>query len=540
MIAMAFIDFLRVLFAFALAFTGVPMLGQGYRLWRGEPINRLPAEWIPIVLRAFVLASFAAETLGSVLGSVRLCLSGLIFAACAVGTTYGFLKSQQVRLELKEQSEESIWQPLVTLLEPQQPPEFQSQPKAERFQRGGCFTAATMFRLLLALTAYAFARPAMHQLSFDYPASYFRTVSLAALTAGGSSWQADGSVALLAPLVSFSGLDAASVTRFAGPIFGAIFAALIAICVWQVWRTTTAAALTLGLFACVAFASSHANWELQPSLISTVYWTAAAAVLPYSWRFALLAAATGFLTAPEQWVPIVIAVLLAVGLYLGYWLRSLKGFAGSTLAATECLGTILLVLFLQHGANPDPQPSQYESAARACQRIASQFHRNDWLVVSPFQELAFTYGHGWHLELGEFVARFHRTDVSGSTFSFPYEANNVFFFVERRPLPLGSRTGNPKAIWRYSPAESSEWPTFLSCDPLGRASLEYQAAALLTAYALKHKNLSVFQQDDFLTVYRLVSRQPGGFAAHLTVHDSQFLSRQILAGPLEPELLVTN
>lgn len=389
MIAMAVLEFLRVLFAFALTFLVLPLLAEGYRLWRGEPMDRQPADWIPILLRAFVFASFAAETLGLVLGSIRLCLPGLIVTGCVLWSVRGFLVAHQVRSGLKEADAQTVWRPLIALLEPQQSSELRSQLASMRFQPVAPSATAAVLWALLALTLLGFARPAIQQVSFDHPESYLRVISLAGLTRG-NLWQADGSVAFLAPLVSFSGLDAASVIQFTGPILSAIFAALITVCVWQVWRTTTAAAVTLGLFFCIALAYSHAQWELLPNAMAIVYWTAGAAIWPYSRRHSLMAAATGFMIAPGQWVALVICLLLVLAVQLSGWLRSQWRFTGSVLAAVQCLAMIGAVTVVWQRANPDPQLSQYESAARTCKKITRQFHRNEWLVVSPFQELAFT------------------------------------------------------------------------------------------------------------------------------------------------------
>jgi hypothetical protein len=214
--------------------------------------------------------------------------------------------------------------------------------------------------------------------------------------------------------------------------------------------------------------------------------------------------------APGEWIPIAIGCLAFAGVYLSLQFRKHLKFSGQPLAIVVSLVFVASVLMLWHRANPDPQLSQYESAARTCKKITRDFHRNEWLIVSPFQELALTYGHGWHTELSEFVTKFRQADVSKASFSFPYEMPDVFFFVERRPLRLGSRNGTYEPVWRYAPAEASEWSTFLNGDPNGRASLEYQAAEMLNTYLSTHKNLSLFYQDDNLSVYHLATTHAGG------------------------------
>ncbi len=506
---MTALEFLRVLFAFMLVFLALPLLSEGHRLWRGEPFNRPPEQWIPIILRSFVLASFVAEILCLVLGSIRLCLPGLVITASVLWCARGFLIAHQIRSGLNEEYAQSIWRPIIALLEPQQSSELQNQLRAMRFQPPVFSPSATLVIALLTLMLFAFTRPAILQVSFDHPESYVRTVSLAALS-DGRMWSPDGSVAFLAPVVFFSGLDAASVVRFTGPILVALFAGLMAICAWHVWRISAAAVATLALFFCVALSCSHSHSELIPGLIAVVYWSAAAILLSYSWKYSLVSAAIAIMIAPEQWIGIAVCFLLVASMHVSFLIRSRLGSVGTVLASALSILLVSYIISLWNHVIPDPQLSQYESAARTCRKITRQFHRNEWLVVSPFQELAFTYGHGWHVELSQFVSRFHQADVSKPKFSFPYEAADVFFFVERKPLRLGSHGGNYKPVWRYAPAESTEWSSFLYGDPLGRASLEYQAAELLNNYAASHKNLTVFYQDDDVAVYHLAAIQSGG------------------------------
>jgi hypothetical protein len=124
--------------------------------------------------------------------------------------------------------------------------------------------------------------------------------------------------------------------------------------------------------------------------------------------------------------------------------------------------------------------------------------------VSPFQELAFTYGQGWHVELSDFVSRFNIDEVADPHFVFPYDCPDVFFFVERRPIVGVSAGAVRKPVWRYSPAESADWAAFLYTDPIGRNSLEYRAGRLLAAYALHHKDISLFYEDDDILVFHLI------------------------------------
>ena len=219
-----------------------------------------------------------------------------------------------------------------------------------------------------------------------------------------------------------------------------------------------------------------------------------------------MAAATAFMIAPTQWIPMLACGLLILSLLF-------SACSGPRLhrwvAAPLATALILVVVLVWLAQRPPARVVQYESAARISTKIGDEFHRNEWLVVSPFQELAFTYGQGWHSELSEFVSEFTPSQVSRPTFSFPYDSPHVFFFVERRPLLAGSPSLRRTAIWRYAPAESRDKAAFFYGDPQGRASLEYRAAELLNAYAQSHKNLSLFYEDDDLVVYHLGQSSTG-------------------------------
>src|SRR5205085_825865 len=151
-------------------------------------------------------------------------------------------------------------------------------------------------------------------------------------------------------------------------------------------------------------------------------------------------------------------------------------------------------------------PYQYEAAARASQAIAAKYPRNSWLIVSPSQELPFTYGRGWHLELKEFVSRFSAASVADPAFRLPYPVAHTFFFVEKRPLWPEQNEA------RLASARIDQILDPMSRDyvlPLGRAALEFEAAALLAAYCGSHSDMELVYTDDSLTILR-VGRAPQG------------------------------
>jgi hypothetical protein len=505
MILATLFDSIRVLAAFLLVFLAVPLLSNGHRIWGRQSTAGPPTLWIPVVLQAFVRASFAAEVACLLLGQVTLCLPGLIFSGCLLCLMRGIWIANQRRSGSSKEGSRRLWQAWLPLRKGNRSPEARPHIANVLSQFTGLSVTSKLLLGCIALVLLIETRVPLQQVHFDHADTYTRAVSLAALTQG-QAWKVNGSVAFLAPLVSISGLNAVSVIRFTGPILATVFALLIALCIWRVWHSSAAALTALLLFAWFSLSPAKTNWELLPTSIAIVYSIAAGAIWPHSRKDGLMAAATGFMIAPGQWFPMIACGLVILSVLFSAWVRPrLRMWLAAPLTTAVLLGIVLAWL----AQRPPARAVEFESAARICTKIGENFHRNEWLVVSPFQELAFTYGQGWHSELSEFVSKFTLDQVSSPTFAFPYDSRDVFFFVERRPLRAGSSPFDRTVIWRYAPAESRDQSAFFYGDPQGRASLEYRAAELLNRYAQSHKNLSLFYQDDDLVVYHLAQASHG-------------------------------
>jgi hypothetical protein len=95
--------------------------------------------------------------------------------------------------------------------------------------------------------------------------------------------------------------------------------------------------------------------------------------------------------------------------------------------------------------------------------------------------------------LAAFVDRFTPEQAARPEFRFPYEAADIFVFVEKTPLPQAARqfASDPgPAPYYYSTAQ-------------GRAAMAFRAARLMAAYVQAHPRASVYYQDANLAVYRL-------------------------------------
>ena len=488
---MQVIALFRISLVFGCVFLLVPACAKANALRRYSPDRSARA------VRLFVHASLAIEVVCLLLGRLGLCLPGVIVSLCVVAALQGVLRRNA------DGGRNSLW-PLVLLF-------LEDREAAKRQVMSALKGRLALLRTpkLYVMTALGSglvllcARFALTHFHFAYPETYNRAISLGVLSQG-RPWQVDGSVALLAPISFISGMDAATILRFSGPIFTAIFILILSFCLFRVWGIVASAVGAAALFSTVLLLAPATIVEFTPALASSIYWIAAAALWPVSRRDSAFAILLAIMISPIEWIWGAVFCLLALTTALTKLLpnRALR-------MAAACLPTLIcaLAMGLFTRANAKAvQTIEYESTARICDQIARSFPRKQWIMVSPFQELAFIYGRGWHVELSEFVSSFTPSQVSNPRFRFPYDCPDVFVFVERRPMIPG--TASPSeihpAVWHYSPAEASDWPTFLYTDPIGRQSLQYRATELMNAYAKYHRDVVLFYEDKDILVYRIL------------------------------------
>gem|GEM_PF-2733946 len=452
-------------------------------------------------LRLFVHASLAIEVACLLLGRLGLCLPGVVVSLCVAVALQGVLRRNA------DGGRSSLWPLVLLFLEDRQAAKGQVMSALKgRLALLRLPKVYVMIALCSGLVLLC-ARYALTHFHFAYAETYNRAISLGVLSQG-QPWQVDSSVALLAPISFISGMDAASILRFSGPIFTAIFILILSFCLLRVWGIV-ASAVGAAVFSAVLLLAPATIVEFTPALASSIYWIAAAALWPVSRRDSALAILLALMISPIEWIWGAVFCLLALATALTTLLpnRALR-------MAAACLPTLIcaLAMGLFTRANAKAvQTIEYESTARICDQVARSFPRKQWIMVSPFQELAFIYGRGWHVELSEFVLSFTPNQVSNPGFRFPYDCPDVFVFVERRPMIPGSASPSEihPAVWHYSPAEASDWPTFLYTDPIGRQSLQYRATELMNAYAKYHRDVVLFYEDQDILVYRILrTRRP--------------------------------
>jgi len=316
---------------------------------------------------------------------------------------------------------------------------------------------------------------------------------LCALTSG-HNWQMDGSAALLAPLVFLSGLHPAAVVRFSGPVFATLLAIAAGFCAFQYSRRKWTAYLASGLAAVLPIASGRvAAGEIARAEMGAVFALLAIALLRERRLAAGASAAVALLIDINLGRALLGPLACALAAIGSVRLLHLARYPVRALATGFSAAVFTFWLCSSLGARIPDGPYQYEAAAKACSQIARQFERNTWLVVSSGYELPFTYGRGWHVELLDFV----------DTPSFAYPARDIFFFVEREPLWPADVRGSRTAPARINLAQLSDRALWAYDSSLGRASVQFEAAAALAAYARTHADLRAFYQDEHLVIYWL-------------------------------------
>jgi hypothetical protein len=461
------------------------------------------SEWPHHLAGAFVRVSLFFEITVIMLGMMQLCLPGMLaigYAAwlvlCLVWSYKGSLQNIRLlpgivflKLLCHLETGKTVW------LDPAK------QLRSRRVSMGVLFFGLLMLTILLHRASYP-----LQNLRFTRMDTYSRVLSLQTLT-HGHQWEPDGSVALFAPLVFFSGVDAPSAVRAGGAIFGMLLALSCAYAAFRFTGNGWAAYLALGLAGILpVYVADLHRVESGPSELAAVFWLLAVALLGVSLRSAACAAVTAVLIRPALDASTGAMMLCVVA---GIAIAGFERWAPEVVrrglqVTTACIFTVLLAANLS-GREMDG-PYQYEQAARASTEIARNFKRNDWLIISPVHELPFIYGQGWHVELLDFVASFRPEEARRPDFRLPYEAQDTFVFIEKEPLQPASSRGLVQA--QVNLTQTLDPAVMYYGTTAGRAGIEFQAARLMAAYMSAHDNVSCFYEDSRIVIYRIRRQAP--------------------------------
>ena len=351
--------------------------------------------------------------------------------------------------------------------------------------------------LFLTLLIFAmflhFAWNPLFNLRFSTAAGYAQTLLLGTLLNGSASVR-DASVSLLAPIALASGLDAATVVRLSLPLLYLLILGAIVCCSYAYSGSAWAAVLAVIPFWLYSSGpGKEAATTPDGTLWATLVLIAAVGAARRSVGTACCGLLLVWLLTPS--LPELFFVALA-SLAVGLVGEALMRLAPPVLRKAGVAALFLLGLFSLAAplrSVPANGPFQYESAARAADRIAREFPRNRWIVVSPMHEAAFVTGRGWHKELPQFLEEFPATAAADKAFRIPFEVADIFLFVEKRPLPQIAKLAVP--------GNSSN--SFYYATSPGRTSMAFRAAEFIAAYSASHSGVTIFHDDDDLIVYQI-------------------------------------
>jgi len=488
---MDFVDCVRVCLGFLVVFGVVPLIVS--RLWRSK---RNVVTLCAIGVRTTLFAQIA----GLVLGSIGICLPGSMLAC------YGLLFLTLLwSLEFLQPLREPEWWSArlhkVILLIERTPSPRPLQIAGRNHPRHSTFDVvlrlirqpAFLFSVLVTIAALSHS---LRYARFLNDENYLRALSLQKLTLG-QPWTPDGSVAFLAPVVFLSSLDGAAVIRFSGPLF----MGLLAFAAFTVIRRLTGHSQA-GLAAAaivVALTALSQNGEMRAGAVALIFWLLGIALWQSHRWDAIWSGALALLIEPMPGWDILagICAVFLVVLFVRFVRLTSRGYQAIGISLA---GSALAVLLLLPLDRANAHGSQYNVTARTVGRIRREFPRNTWLVVSPVQEVALTYGHGWHMELSEFVERYKIEEVSHPDFSFRFPVRDTFVFVEKQPLTSVRMASDLSELGpRFDP------PIVPYQLRLNRASLQFQAGRMMAAYRATHRDVQVFLDDPVLIVYRIRS-----------------------------------
>lgn len=466
------LDLARVATAWVLLYGLAPLL-----------IRRAGTSWPDRIVLGFLESTFVVQIAVLILGDWRLCHPGSLMVV------YGGW------LAARAGSRAAVWRfsgggwregllRLWVAMDRGERPEWRLSLPAAWGQAGEVwFAMAVVFLLVLRFPLF--------NLRFLTADSYERALSLQQLV-HHASWSADGSVALLAPVVFLTGVDAAAAVRWSGPILTTLLALAAGYGGWVFARSKTAAVVAMSLAAAWQWWVSGGRWS-EPGAVelASLFWLLALARLRGSFHWALGAGITGLTVArtfPTSTWPLFLLTLLALAACRV--LERLPSLLRRATVTAGVVGLLGLLLLPPRGVSADG-PYQYEAAARVVDRLAREYPRGSWLAISPSQELPLLFGRGWHMELAEFVASIPLEEAMRPEFRLPYDAEHVFLFVEKRPL-------RQRLVGVPPDADSS---VFAYATQAGRQSLEFQAARLAEAYLSAHPGSTIEYEDENLTVY---------------------------------------
>ena len=473
----AWLEFFRVAGASALLFVIGPCLAA-----RGD------------VVHIFIRSVFFFELMGLILGSWRLAHPGLLaFVTIVWLATLAIFSRPHNWLYEGGVSPQGVLRVMIWIEERQWREQWRRW--LIRLQAIQISLGVVLLGIITTTVLLAWLRFPLANFRFFEGESYWRAISLQAMLLG-QVWMPDGSVAFLAPVAHLAGVDGTAVIRWIAPLVATGMAVAVAYCAWC-WTGRIAPAWFAAMLYLV-----YCGWiELDPLVnsgkgeLAALFWVIAAGVFRRSVIHAIASVGIAFMIYqgfPRAAVPAFLVYPLAIPLGLVVeWIGTRLPVKIQSYGAMAATVLCCVAVYVRPYAPVAEGPLQYESAARVASRIARERPRNTYMIVAPTPDLAMFYGHGWHLELSEFVTKSRDWQMESPGFRFPFESAEIFVFVEKEPL----------AEPAISPALAADTSAYHYYTRAGRASLQFQAGRTMATYSRSHPTASVFYEDDRLIVY---------------------------------------
>lgn len=483
MILSVLLDLSRVLAGWLLLYGVLPLL-----------IRRPGFSWVERIAAGFIESTILMQATVMILGDWRLCYPGTLAVAYAAWLAirvidqrvfHDLFRGEQLRGGFGAEGWPRQLVEMWTVLD------HDRRGFISRFR----FPSLAMIDQWIAVGAAGMlilaARFPINNVRFLTDESYSRALSLQLLT-HNSGWDGNGSVALLAPIVFLTGVGAVAAARWSGPILSTLLVLAAGYCGWTITRKRSVAIAAM-LLAEVWLWWSTGGLMSEPGALdfSSLFWLLALASLRGRPIWVACAAVTALSINFHFPAPVWPLFLVAmVGIALGRLIDSLTPRMREAVVAASMIGLMLLG-FVDAPAATQDGPHQYEASARAVQRIARDFPRRSWLLISTQEEVPLLYDRGWHAELADAVRTISLEDAARPGFVLPYDVPDVFMLVEKRPLTqqlVGVPADADSAVFAYS-------------TQAGRQSLQFQAARLAEAYSANHKGSRIYYEDQDITVY---------------------------------------
>lgn len=200
-----------------------------------------------------------------------------------------------------------------------------------------------------------------------------------------------------------------------------------------------------------------------------------------------------------------------LAVYLGKWGKRTAEMLGVVSAA--------LCFYATYGLGNIPFQTYFyletSTAAEACVKIAEEYEKNTWTIVSPVEELSFIRGQGYHYELWEFIENMERYQTDRY---LEIPTKYVFFILEKEPI-LYNDIRILGEQYDDMPVNAEEADVVVTKEMLGiseegsmkyynvyenRRALEAKLAAWIKVYSeMFPEQMTVYMDSEDCTVYRL-------------------------------------